>query len=105
MKYLDEDAFDYLVSLINNLTILSLVLAQYPFLFHLLSFQEVQSLFKKKITMILFVDIQKAMLYLSYELCGKINNKENIYDEKNKLKKLQILLINYILISVLVFKI
>lgn len=46
--------------------------------------------------MILIGDIQKAMLYLSYELCGKINNKENIYDEKNKLKKLQILLINYI---------
>ena len=93
-KFEEEHGFESLMPLINNLTALSMVFDQYPFLLHLLSLEEVKKLLQRKIPIIFINEILNTMLQISEELCYKILNKENIIDEKNDLKILQIILID-----------
>ena len=88
----------YIESIIDNtknLTILSLYFSKYPYLFNLLSFQEVKDLFKEKIQPEIMIE-QKKLSTIIEKLSNKITENECILDEKDELKEMQISLIHMI---------
>ena len=83
------------IPIIKNIALLSLYFNKYPYLLNLLTFEEVEELFKKPITLdIVMIYLLKLISF--HELCEKISEDKSILDEKEKLKEMQITVI-YIL--------
>ena len=95
LKQINKEFFEIIIRIMKHLILISQWFDGYPFLFHTLSFQEVKDLLEKKISKdFLYANILQNIYLLSYELWDKLLKGENIFEEKNKLKELQILLID-----------
>jgi len=93
----NKKSFATFVQIIKNLTILSQYFHAYPFLFHLLSFQEIKNIFQMKISInSSFIALLSNIYPLSCELSDKLLKKENIIEEKTKLKELYICVLSFI---------
>ena len=104
LKTQKKDIINSNIYLLEDLTLLSLYFNQYPYLFNLLSFQEVKDLFEEEIPLIFIDNFKKQLVLSSKDICDNIKKNECILDEKKMLKELQISLI-HLLIFGLEFKI
>ena len=89
-------AGDFMENLMKNLTLLSLYFNIYPYIFNLLSFQEVKNLFNEKMDMLLVMNEQMKLITYSEKLYKKIMENKSILDEIDELKEIQISLIKLI---------
>ena len=102
LKEITLNNFELDLNLIKNLTLISSEANEYPFLLHLLSFQEVKNIFENKVTENFFDEYIEPNIYLlSCELSYKAFSDDNIINEKTKLKELQTLLLNYFTVFLL----
>ena len=81
------------IELSKNLTLLLLYFNKYPYLFNLLSFEEVKKLFKVKLNVFTVQERQNDLLEILEEFCEKIKANESILDDIENLKEIQISLI------------
>ena len=87
----DKNSFHNFLDYLKNLTLLSLYFHNYPYLLNLLSFQEVIEIFEDSIPQLL---VREDVCIMSKELIQVIMNNESILIEKEKLKIMQIALID-----------
>ena len=94
-KGIGEGLLNILLDNLFNLTFISLYFSRYPYVLNLLTAEEVYELLKseKQLSFSLIEDELRFTNNLEV-LCQKIMNKGSILDETDKLKELQIYLIN-----------
>ena len=73
---MDDDFFKRTINLTLSLTLLSLYFSRYPYLFNLLSFQEVKNLFTSQVTFMMMSVGQIKILSMMEELSIKIMEKK-----------------------------
>lgn len=86
----DENSFWSVIGLITNLSSISLYFHQYPFLFNVLSFQEVKSCLEENIPPLYINNFIIKLYVLSEQLFDKIGLRQSILEEKECLKDFQI---------------
>ena len=86
----DENSFLGVVGFITYLSSISLYFHQYPFLFNVLSFQEVKSCLKENIPPLYINNLTIKLYVLSGQLYDKIGFRQSILEEKECLKDFQI---------------
>ena len=103
LKEIKLNNFELDLNIIKNLTLISSEANEYPFLLHLLSFQEVKNIFENKVTHDFFDEYIEPNIYLlSCELSYKAFSDVNIINLKTKLKELQTLLLNYFTVDFII---
>ena len=100
-----EEAFlQTTIKTIKNVTLLSFYFSKYPYLFNLLSFQEIKDIFNSEINVGFILNIESKIFPILEKLCQKIINNECILDEKESLRELQISCIYKIIFGLIYLK-
>ena len=89
-----EAIYQMIISIIKYPILLSLYFNKYPYLLNLLTYQEVEEIFKDSQT---DDNSYEDLVYSLEELGQKISNNESILDEKEELKEVQINIIRFTL--------
>jgi len=95
----DKNSFLGVVGIITYLTSISLYFHQYPFLFNILSFQEVKTCLEENIPFLYINNFTFKLYFLSEQLFDKIGLRQSILEEKECLKDLQISILHILSIS------
>ena len=95
-KSLYEDFNKEIFINVELIILLSLYFSKYPYLFNLLSYQEVKNLFAIEMPPDILSESQPEIFCEIDKLCVKILNNESILDEKDKIKEIQIFIIQSI---------
>ena len=94
-----KESFQSIIAPLKNATLLSLYFSQYPYLYNILSFQEVKNILEEENWDSLsspFDEYNSKIDDIFEEMCTKIERNESILDEKKKLKDLQIYVILFL---------
>ena len=84
-----KESFQSIIAPLKNATLLSLYFSQYPYLYNILSFQEVKNILEEENWDSLsspFDEYNSKIDDIFEELCTKIERNESILDEKKSLK-------------------
>ena len=95
----NENYFLGVVEIITYLTSISLYFHQYPFLFNVLSFQEVKTCLEENLPILCITNFTLKLHFLSKQLFDKIGLRQSILEEKECLKDFQISILHIISIS------
>jgi len=91
------DSFNELtIDMAEILILISLYFSKYPYLLNILSYQEVKNLIKVQLDTSKLYETQDEIFCKIEQLYAKIINNESILDEKDKIKEIQIFIIQMI---------
>ena len=89
----NELAFQLHINNLKNLPLISLYFSKYPYLYNLLTFEEIKDLFKKEVTFEILIGLQFSIFPILEKLRKKIMDNECILDQKDELREIQIYII------------